>query len=242
MQYSDTTNKNGIIQREEALCNIGDGGISGDTTLLKQFTGYNNSAYHEIWMAIMSVDKNNKADDYNYTNYPDAPITMVLNQQDYTIPVAVTGGNVASFLRLGGVYFLYNNERTYLTQMTADDVLSSTSGEPTKYKLNGQSIFFNCPLNQATLTKYGSLFYVEFQRVPDAFLYTDTTQQPGFLETYHDLIPLKASAMYLLPKDLNLSTAYEQRFLTRLEFLKRDIANLDDNSPKQITGAYQNNE
>ena len=36
--FSDTTNKNGLIQECEFWTNLGDGTISGDTTLLAQFT------------------------------------------------------------------------------------------------------------------------------------------------------------------------------------------------------------
>lgn len=235
MQFNNVTDKNGIIQRIELLCSIGDGGISGDSTLLKQVTGLVNESYFEIWMAQMSVDNNAKSDDFNYTDYPDAPITMVLNQADYTLPVAVVGGNVASFLRLNGVYFKVNGQRQYLSPMDGDDVLTSVASEPIKYTVDGKSIIFQCPLSQGTLTKYGSTFYVKFQRVPDAFTSADTTQQPGFLETYHDLIPLRASAKYMLPIDANLSARLDQQFYTRLQFFKRDIANMDDASPRAIT-------
>jgi hypothetical protein len=239
MQYSDTalTYGGGIVQAEEQLCNLGNGGIANNTTLLKQFAGYNNRAYYEIWMAQLSVDRKMKADDYNYTDYPDAPITMIVSQQDYTIPVATTGANVATFLRLNGIYFTVNGERTYLRPMEEDEQLSSTAAEPTAYRMNGKSIWFNCPMSAATLTKYSSTFYVEFQRVPDAFAYNDTTQQPGFMETYHDLIPLRASAWYLLPINPTLATQYEQRFLARLELFKRDVANMDSKRENVITPA-----
>lgn len=242
MQYNNTTDKNGIIQRNEALCSIGDGGISGDTILLKQFTGLNNQAYFEIWSAQMSVDRNFRSDDFNYTDLPDSSITMVSGQADYTLPVAVVSANVATFLRLKGVYFLYNGVRTYLTPMDETDTLTTTSGEPTKYQLNGKSIIFQCPLSAATLTKYSSVFHIEYQRVPDAFLYDDTTQQPGFLETYHDLIPLRSSALYLLPIDANLSARYDQQFYERLENFKRDIAMMDDKRPRRMIPAQDNNE
>lgn len=240
MEYSNTTTKGGIIQREEMLCGLGDGGISGNAVLLRQITALNNHAYHEIWMAILSVNKHFKADDYNYTDYPDAPITIVAGQSDYTLPVAVTGGNVASFLRVNGIYLLKDGVRTYLTPMTGE-TLTTTAGTPSTYKINGKSIFFQCPFSASSATEYTS-FHVEFQRVPDPFLYDDTTQQPGFLETYHDLIPLKTSSLYLLPTNPNLANQYEQRFLTRLELLKRDIAIIDDTFPPRLTPKVESNE
>lgn len=225
----------GLIQRCEDLCGIGDGGISGNTTLLKQFTGFINVVFDKMWMAQMSVDKNIVSDDPNYTNIPDAPITMVLNQADYQLPVAVVGGNFSTFLRLKGVYFIVNGQRIYLTPMEEDDVFTSVAGEPTKYKLNGKSIIFQCPLSAATLTKYSSVFHVEFQRSGDAFVYTDTTQQPGIMGTYHDSIAIGASSMYLKPINLQLSIAYNNDFLTELENFKRDIANIDSSVRRKFS-------
>lgn len=222
------------------LCNLGDGGISSNTTLLRQITGLANESYFEIWMAQLSVDKNWRADDYNYSNLPDAPFTMVLNQADYTIPVAVTSANVATFLRLKGIYYLLNGDRQYLSPMESLDLITTTAGEPTQYYLNGKSIIFDRPFDAATLTKYSSVFHVEFQRVPDAFAYNDETQQPGFMETYHDLIPLRTSAKYLLPINPNLSAQYDQQFYARLALFKRDIVRMDDNAPSAITSECVN--
>ena len=234
--FSDTTLATiGLIQRCESLCSIGNGGISGDSVLLKQFTGYINSAYDKMVMAEMSVDKNRKYDDYNYSDLNDAPITMVLSQADYSIPVAVTSANVATFLRLKGVYFIANGVRTYLTPMSGTDTLTTTAGEPTKYQLNGKSIVFQCPLNAATLTKYGSVFHVEFQRVPDAFLSTDTTQQAGILGTYHELIAVEASSMYLKPIDMGQSQSLHNDFLMELENIKSDLANIESLSNIHIS-------
>lgn len=231
----------GLIQRCESLCSIGNGGISGDSVLLKQFTGYINSAVDKHVMAEMSVDKNRKYDDYNRTDLNDAPITMVLSQADYTIPVAETSANVSTFLRLKGVYFIVNGIRTYLTPMEADDTLTSTAGEPTKYQLNGKSIIFQCPLSSATLTKYGSVFHVEFQRVSAAFVYTDTTKQAGILGTYHENIAVEASSMYLKPIDRTLSIDYHNEFLSELENFKRDVANIDDSVPRRFVPAHEDN-
>lgn len=234
MLYSDTTNKTGIIQRNEMLCSMGDGTISGDTTLLKQFTGLNNEAYHEIWMAELSVDNKAIADDFNYADYPDAPITLVTGQADYTLPVAVTSANVATFLRLNGIYYKMGNERIYLRPMESDETRSDTSGTPTAYKLNGKSFFFDHPVSADFVSRV-TVIHAEYQRVPDAFLYDDTTQQPGFMETYHDLIPLRASAKYLMPIDMNTANSYNNEFLRRLELFKRDIAKLDDSFDSSIT-------
>lgn len=240
MRYSDTTlATTGIIQREEALCNLGNGGISGNDTLLKQFAGYNNAAYHEVWMAEMSANKVWKADDYNYNDYPDAPIALVASQSDYTLPVATTGANVATFLRLNGVYHTKNGVPTYLRPMEPSEDLLEIDGVPSAYRVHGKSLFLDVQPSSTFVADVTNL-HVEFQRTPDAFAYDDTTQQPGFMETYHELIPLKASALYLLPINPTLSNLYEERFRSRLELFKSDVASLDDSFGSNITSEYIN--
>lgn len=235
MQYSDTTlATDGIIQREEALCLLGDGGISGNSTLLKQFTMYNNAAYLEVWAAELSVSGLSRPDDYNYTDYPDSSITLVASQADYTLPVAVSGGNLSSFLRLKGVYYTLNGMRVYLDPMTDTDQLYDIDGVPDKYQLNGKSIFFNFRPSSSFLTQVTAI-HIEFARIPDAFLSTDTTQQAGFLATYHELIPLKASSTYLKPVNPQLSQLYANDFYVMLEKFKRDVAKFDDNVKGDIT-------
>ena len=237
MLFSDTTNKNGIVQRCEALSNLGDAAISGDTTLLRQFVAYVNSAYEEVVMAILSVDKHWKFDDFNRTDYPEAPLDMVDSRRDYQLPVAASGDNMATLLRVNRVWVLDSDGTTRheLTRMTDDENFDTTNtGIPTKYRLHGQSIYLDPRPKTCSLTLTDGLLIL-YQRPPDAFTSSDTTQQPGFMATYHDLLPLKASAIYLLPTNPNLSLAYEQRFLTRLELLKRDYATKDDNNPKRLT-------
>jgi hypothetical protein len=218
------------------LCGLGDGAIS--RTLLKQFCGLNNQAFYEVHMAGMSVDTHVSVDDYNYGDYPDAPITLVLGQADYTLPVAVLGGNVASFLRLKGVYFLVNGQKQYLYNGTNEE-RTTTNGIPSSFTVNGKSLFLNCPISAEALALYGTV-HVEFQRSPVAFEYDDTTVIPGFMETYHDLIPLKASSLYLLPTNPNLANQYEQRFQLRLKDYKRDLVLLNGTVEQVITSECVN--
>lgn len=236
MKFSDTTNKNGIIQLSESLCSLGDAGISSDAVLLKQFTNYVNMAYWEIFMASLSVDSNWKTDDFNYTDYPEAPITMVNSQSDYTLPVATTGENVATLLRVNKVWVLDTQGHRLDVEFDPDQDIQNfgVTGIPTEYRLHGKSIYL-VPAPVSTAVTLASGLIIQFQRTPDAFTSADTTQEPGFMGTYHDLLALKASAWYLLPVNPNLATQYEQRFLSRLELFKRDVAKKVDGASNKIT-------
>ncbi len=245
MQFSDTTNKSGIVQEAESLCRLGDGGITNDTTLLKQFTNWINLAYSDVVSEIMSVDSLWKWDDANYTDFPEAPITLVSSQRDYTLPVATSGANVATLLRINRVWVLdLNGNRHELRLMAPDENFLYASntltgvGFPSAYKLQGKSIYLDV-LPTATFVTLASGLIIQFQRIPTAFTATgNDTLQPGYIEPYHDLLAMSASAWYLLPINPQLSQLYDQKFKEGLISLKRDYSRMNDDVGREITTEY----
>ena len=224
----------------EQLSNLGSGGITNNSTLKSQFTNYLNMAESQALAALRQVDKNHPYDDYNYSDIPDAPITLVSGQADYTLPVSATGENLATLTRVTGVYFLDGNERTYLPYMAQGEALSATSGLPESYRLNGKSLFFNRPPDATTVSRY-TTFHIEFERIQDKFTTSDTTQQPGIIENYHPALAMKASALYLLPVDRTLSLTYSSgdmlrpaMFENELWNLMRDWGNMAGDAPKTV--------
>lgn len=190
-QINNTTEKSGIIQICESLGGYGDTAITGNSTLLKQFINYANIAIGEIRHHILKVDRSWKADDYNYTNIPDAPISFVASQFDYTLPVAATGGNLSTLLRVNFVYYILGTERVYLDPMDRREQYNATStGTPTAYMFDGKSINFDVAPD-ATFIASVPTFHVDFSRLDDPFVSADDTQQPGFIGTYHHIIAYK---------------------------------------------------
>ena len=243
MQYSDTTTKLGIIQEEERLCLLGDGGISSNTVLLKQFAGYNNRVLGLVASRLRRVSKNNQWDDYNYTDYPDSPITMVVSTNNNTIPVASTGASVNTNAGIKGIYYLEaDGSRTYLSPMGADDKLQAVDGTPSKYMIMGKSIFFDVRFSSACLTKYSSTFYVEFDRTSSLFAYNDTTKEAGFLSEFHWIIPLGASAIYTKPTNLQYSLSLDTDFYRGLDELAIAQANFDAGVSRRLIPHNESNE
>ena len=80
MQFSDTTNLNGLIQRCELLTGLGDTGISGDATLLKHFTSLINQTYHKVVTMILQSQDEWDFDDKNHTDYPILTTDLVVSQ------------------------------------------------------------------------------------------------------------------------------------------------------------------
>ena len=138
MQFSDTTNKNGIIQNIESLCGLGDGGITGNTTLFYKITAYVNNAYNKIAIAILQSDKRWKWDDFNNTDFPRGAATLVSGQRDYTLPAATASGNAATLLGIHKIAVLDANStpQEIVLKLTDRSEASlnnqySSSGRPT---------------------------------------------------------------------------------------------------------------
>jgi hypothetical protein len=237
MVLSSTTNKNGIVQLCERLCKLGDGGITNDTTLFLQFTGDINQAYKKVSMALLRSDRRWKWDDSNYTDFAIGSINVVSGQRDLTLPAAVSGGNASTLYRINKVEILNGTTYQPINLMEIDEEEETTTGLPTKYKLVGNSIRFK-ELPNANIT---AGLRITFQRSVVEFTTSSTTEQPGFIDAYHDLLAYDASATYLMPINTQLAISYSNIFETRLMLLQKDKALMNDDVPRRLQGAKENN-
>lgn len=240
MNFSDTTNKNGIIQNCESLSKLGDAGISGNATLLAKFTGWINDAYAKIAMAILTVDKNWRWDDTNWTTpqaFPVATGTLVSGQRDYILPRATNSSDQSTLWKVYKIRIKDSTGEWYdLTPLSGDEEETDNgTGVPTKYRLLAGSIrLSDPPTSNVTLA---SGMQVWFQREFDKFVKTDTTQNPGFMSSYHHLLQLDASATHLLPTNSKLAGNYLTLFNNGLEDLRSSYAlrNDDPKTTKRMT-------
>lgn len=227
--FSNTSTKAGILQICESLCFLGDGGITNDSTLLAYFTNYVNIAIGEVRHHILKVDRSWKADDYNYTNVPEAAITLVASQFDYELPVAASGNNLSTLLRVNHVYYISGTERIYLDTIDRRaQGNATTTGTPTAYYFDGKSIWLDIAPNASFISNVATTIRVDFSRLDDPFVTTDTTQQPGFIGTYHHLVAYKASALYLLGKQPDLAQRYSSGDMKRPGMFEAGIEELKE--------------
>ncbi len=235
MQFNDITGKSGIIQNCESLCNLGDGGITNDATLLAKFTGYVNEALNKVVSAILNVDKNWRWDDSNWGSddnqaIPVATCTLVSGQRSYILPRATNDSNYSTLWKVYRVRLLDTNGQWYdLTPLGADEDELEPIGRPTRYRLLRNTI----RLSDIPGTGYVTLtegMQVWFQREFVRFTTTDTTQQPGILSSFHYLLPLDAAASYLLPFDTNKANEYMVLFKNGLEDMKTAYGNRNDDA------------
>jgi len=195
LQFSDVTNKNGIIQLIEFNCAMGDGTISNNATLLKQITGQVNLAMSEIWHIMWAYQNGWQYDDANQTDLPQARFTLQDGVAKYQLPSDALTINRLEVMDSQG----FDYPLTPLTERQIQggiDELLSTDGMPQYYRVIGRTVeMFPAPAtNNVTLTLGGKIY---FDRTGVAFASTDTTATPGFSGEYHDLVAIKASIKWL---------------------------------------------
>lgn len=202
MQYSDTTNKNGLLQRCEFWTDLGDATISGTAVLKSQFTQGLNNWYHKVVTMILSAQDEWDFDDSNHTDFPVLTTNLVASQQDYSIPVSE---KVLKIKRMEVTYDGTNwykaepldiNEVGHATDTTTISSMFSTS-KP-YYDVQYGSIFLY-PIPTSNVTAGLKIWWT---REIDEFTTSDTTQEPGIDEPFHEMLPLGASFDYCVAKGL----------------------------------------
>lgn len=177
MKFSDTTNKDGILQMIEQTTGLGDTTISGDTILKAYFTNLINYWYRLSAFFAWRVDKNWKFDDTNQTTFPMSTTTLVDGQRDYTLPTTALNLRQVEILDNSGKYytisFIPENDTVLNTQKEQEE-----SSLPSHYRLVGNSlILYPAPLASSVTTTEG--LRITTDREVDAFIVSDTTKEPG---------------------------------------------------------------
>jgi hypothetical protein len=153
-----------------------------------------NSALEEIVGEIIEVNGDFQFDDSNFTDLPEGVADLVSGQQDFSFDVTFLDIIGVSVKDLSGNY----QKLKPIDQRDMDvdpSQFNSTPGMPVYYDKKGGSVYFYPkPLTgQVTLSEGLKVF---FQRTAHLFELADTTAVPGFISTYHRILPLKASLSY----------------------------------------------
>lgn len=203
MQFSDTSTKLGLIQDCERKCFLGDGGISGTTGVLQEFTAYINQHNRKVWHYIFSAYGGWQYEDENQTDLPASTTSLVASQTSYALPT--------NSLTVRGVEVKDENGNwTQLDPLNEEMIrdtgpmgeFEKTPGQPRFYQLIGPTIriFPAADYNQV------SSFKVFYDRGSVNFASTDTTKTPGFGTEYHDILSIGASIEWLKIHQPNNST------------------------------------
>lgn len=196
-QFSDITNKNGLIQLFEFWTRQPDGTVSGDTTKLKIATTRLNAAFENILPLLLAFNDQVRWDDLNNTDAPIGYTNIVANQHDYKITVDDNSYDILNITHVRILPSATATQYVELERMTADDpdvaeVLdpsSTRTGTPSRFLELGNTIYFDA-LPSYSATNGLALF---FGRQQQYFVSTDTTKEPGIPLPFHELLALQAA-------------------------------------------------
>lgn len=202
MQFSDTTNKNGIIQDIEQWAGLTDGTISGNATQLKIVTAWVNGEFDGILPSILSYTDFPRWDDTNHSDKPVGKFDMTSGINNYTV---LTDDNSLDILNIVAVRILQSSsstdyvdlERITLDDPRARDALSPDSGNsgiPTGFVEHGNTIYFD---KKPSYTATNGV-KVYFEREQSYFASSDTTKEAGIPKPFHRLLPLRTARRWLL--------------------------------------------
>lgn len=247
MNYSDTVNKNGLIQECEFWTNLGDGTISGDAVLLPQFTNRINRAFDRVMPRVLSHDTNQRWDDVNHPTHPIGTADIISGQNDYTFLADSAGNsvlNITKILAMSSSTTQYGIELYKVIPGAAMNVpgvtsgrigtidssdetrvlspLTSDVGQPIKYVERGNT-FFVWPIPNFSATAGFKIF---FERTQSYFVSTDTTKQPGIPAIFHPLLAMYASKDWL--------ALHKAGNTVLLQYLDQEIQKLEDNLDDMI--------
>jgi len=241
LQFSDTTNKNGIIQRIEFDTNLGDGAISGNATLLSQITSIINAGMSRATALIIAADGRWSWDDTAHTDQSVATTDIVSGQGDYTI-LNNTPNSTKDYLKVERVeiknsagQWIKLNERDLVRYKGSISQERTTSGVPSSYDFNGTSIFFDA---KPSYDSTGGVM-IWFSRSQINFSTTDTTKRPGFASIFHEYPVL--CAVYHWEKHKGVGNPEQtKRDIKEMETkMEQYYGGRDKSSPNKINRRYQ---
>lgn len=203
LQFSDTTNYNGIVQQTRFKLGM----AQTDTTSydIKEIAVNANNALDRAVSIILESDGRWQWDDTNWTDAPIGRLNLVSGQQDYPVFTSIPDSG-EDYLRITRVEMLDAAGNKVLIHPIDQNGVKGTaldntfgSGTPCWYDKLGTSLYlYPIPNYSSTL---GLKIY--FQRAPSYFVSTDTTKKPGIASIFHEYIPLRAAYSYASNRGLS---------------------------------------
>jgi len=202
MQFNDTSNKNGLLQRCEFWTNLGYGTITNDTDLKDEFTVHINQAQDEIFMEALEAQDGWDPDDPRYDNRKKFTVSMTKNR-DYTFAV---NENILEWERVDVSYDGETYNRADAIDSTefgfgvgggkADDIFNQS--DP-KYDPRGNQLLLFPKGNQDAVDAGGEL-RLEWARAPKTFAFdgSNDSEEPFVPRAFHDQVAIRAAYKWVM--------------------------------------------
>lgn len=239
MQFSDTTNRTGIIELIEDL--TGTQGATTSSYSLKTKTRDVNNAYSRYFMVAVRAEGRWQVDDTNQTDYPTIVTNLVSGQQDYSFTVdgSATPNQILDIYMIEIKDSVGNWTRIYpydrLNKMESPSFDATVTGLQSRYDKTANGIFLDMIPNYNST---GGL-KVYFNRTPVYFVSTDTTKKPGIPDMFHEYLALRPSYQYCLRKGLPQKNDLKADVFAMENDIELYYSNRSKDETKQMTSAYR---
>lgn len=206
LQFSDTTNKKGIVEvlaRRTGTTNAS----TSSYPLLDKTVDVNFALANFLILANQFAGKNQPVDDTNQTDFPVVYANIVSGQQDISITLDANGNQILDYYKFRIEYpdgSWHTLEQVDIMDNDDSFLNDTTTGLPTKYELTAGGIFLNVIPNYS-LTG-GLEVYVS--RGASYFVSTDTTKVAGIPEIFQEYLVLRPAYFYCLEKGKSEALAY----------------------------------
>ena len=193
IQFNQTSSPyRGLVQFYEKEIGANYGDVSGNTTLLAEFTARCNNALDDYFLLLAKSAGTWQGDDINQTDYPIITSNITSGQRDYPFDEDVDGNKIKDVQK---VLILQSSTATQYEEITPidelrtelSDILRNTNtGVPFQYGKLSNGIFLDPVPNYSVALGIKMIV----NREGSSFLTTDTTKKPG-VPVYHEYFYLK---------------------------------------------------
>jgi hypothetical protein len=239
MQFSDSTNRTGIIELIED--NTGTQSATTSSYTLKTKTRDVNNAYANYFLIGGQTDGRWQLDDTNHTKYPIITTALTTNQQDYTFTVDEQSNQILDIYRVEIL------DPTGLgIELTPIDQFDIQGQALTEFMKNAATpLFYDKTANGIILypkpnyTNAAGL-KIYYNRTPSYFVSTDTTKTPGIPDIFHEYLALRPSYQYCLRKGLPQTVSLRNDMVTMEDAIKEYYSNRSKDEVKEMSAATRN--
>jgi len=234
MQFSDTTNKTGVVEQTRGLMRV-------DST---QYPTWKIANSTNNWLDFVvsygiAHDQFLQFDDTNHTKLAEGTSALTINVTDYSFLVDEQGNPITTLL---GISRLDNGKYIPLTPVDRSQVDMSTfaqvSGTPTQYDKIADNIIRLDKLPTATVSA-GLRYY--FQRAGSYFTASDTTKQPGVNPALHRGFVIASAYDGALELGLANLGALSVELEKEKQKMYDYFGTRNNDQPRRMTPLYQNN-
>lgn len=228
MQFNDTVTKTGILQdiEQRLFGDDGFGAITGDSNRKFIFTNNTNRALDRYGALSLRASGRWQVDDYAHGDLNIAKTGIVSGQYKYVLSGVHVEIERIELKQEDGSYIKLDS-----TDINYDENVASnlSSGTPTKADKRGRVIYLNA-IPDFNRTEGLRIFY---KRPFKYFLHDDTVAQAGLPPHHQAYLPLYASMVYAVDKQMpNGKNLYERVKEFEAEIMAHYSSRQRDDKPK----------